>query len=254
MKVAVMQPTFLPWVGYFDLIDRVDRFVFLDTVPFTRQSWQHRNRIKTAQGLQWITLPVVASVTDKTLIRDVRLGEVRSDKILRAIEQNYARAPFFASLWPRFLPLIERIEKEAPLAEINMAIITEICSLLGLTTPLLRAHDLPPCDGRIERLIALTAALGGDTYVSPMGAAGYLAEAPNAFAAANLTLSFQSYDHPSYPQRFPPFIPGCGIFDLVFNAGPDSLATIRAGRRPDKSADSVFAGLSSSAAAAEAAA
>lgn len=250
MKVAVMQPTFLPWVGYFDLIDRVDRFVFLDTVPFTRQSWQQRNRIKTATGLQWISLPVIASVEEKTLISEVRLGAVRPEKIRRAIEQNYARAPFFTALWPRFAPIFDGVVPGALLAEVNIAIIEEVCAILGMETPRLRARDLPPCEGRIERLIALTGALGADTYLSPMGAAGYLAEAPDAFAEAGLKLSFQGYEHPTYPQRFPPFSAGCGILDLLFNAGPDSLPIIRSGRRPEREPAAVFAALAEASAAA----
>jgi hypothetical protein len=241
MKIAIMQPTFLPWVGYFDLIDRVDRFVYLDTVPFTRQSWQHRNRIKTAQGLQWLTLPVNASASEKTPIRDVTLGPVKAEKLCRSIEQSYARAPHFAALWPRFQPWLKQMTPGANLADLNIGLIETACEFLGLETPRLRASALTPADGRVERLIAVTRELGGSLYLSPMGAAGYLAEAPEAFPAAGLELAFQAYEHPAYRQLFPPFAAGCGFLDLLFNAGPDALALLRGGRRPDRAPGEAFA-------------
>lgn len=241
LKVAIMQPTFLPWVGYFDLIDRVDRFVYLDTVPFTRQSWQHRNRIKTAQGLQWLTLPVQASVREKTLIADVTLGPVKPEKICRAIEQNYARAPFFAELWPCFRPHLEALMAGDNLAALNIALIETACEILGVETPRVRASSLTPAEGRVERLIAITKELRGSIYLSPMGAAGYLTEAADAFSASGLTLAFQAYEHPAYRQLFPPFAAGCGFLDLLFNTGPDALAILRSGRRPDHKAETVAA-------------
>lgn len=249
-----MQPTFLPWVGYFDLIDRVDRFVFLDTVPLARQSWQHRNRIKTAHGMQWLTLPVDTRASEQGLIADVVLGPVRREKIRRAIEQSYARAAFFKTFWPRFSSLIDEIAPGANLAALNIALIAEACAVLGITTPLFRASQLPPMDGRIERLIAIVRALGGTTYVSPQGAAAYLAEVPGAFAAAGITLSFQSYRHPSYRQLFPPFLAGCGIIDLLMNEGPASAAVMRSGRCPEDPAESVFAAVAAAADRAEQAA
>lgn len=243
MKIAIMQPTFLPWVGYFDLIDRVDRFVYLDTVPLTRQSWQHRNRIKTAQGLQWLSLPVTASVSEKTPIMDATLGAVKAQKLRRAIEQNYARARYFKALWPRFEPLFAQVEPGAGLADLNIALIEAGCAVLAIETPRLRASSLPRADGRIERLIEMTRALGGAIYLSPMGAAAYLAEQPHAFPEAGLSLRFQGYEHPTYGQLFPPFVAGCSFLDLLFNCGPDSLGVIRSGRMRDRSAEDIFASL-----------
>ena len=97
MKIAISQPTYLPWIGYLDLIDQVETFVLLDNVQFERQSWQHRNRIKTPSGLHWLTVPVLFRGRFGQLINEVEIRDIEFWRNhLRAIELNYRRAPFFA--------------------------------------------------------------------------------------------------------------------------------------------------------------
>ncbi len=107
MKVAIAQPTYLPWLGYFDLLDQVDKFVLLDTVQFEKQSWQQRNRIKTPTGLMWLTVPVVFRGRLGQRIVDVEIREPEFCRDhLRAVELNYRRAPFFGDYYPAFCELL----------------------------------------------------------------------------------------------------------------------------------------------------
>src|SRR5205823_3408897 len=148
MKIAISQPTYLPWLGYFDLIDQVDAFVLLDSVQFEKQSWQQRNRIKTPTGLQWLTVPVVfrgrlGQRIMEVIIRDPEFPR----KHLRAIELNYRRAPFFDRYFPELARILEQHPSGSHLADLNLEIIRWVCAALGIQTTLIRSSELHQ-DGR----------------------------------------------------------------------------------------------------------
>jgi len=222
MRIAIMQPTYLPWMGYFNLISQTDIFVFLDNTPFSHRSWQQRNRIVDGnRRLAWLTVPVLVSGRAGQTIKEV---EVNDDfpwrrKHLAAINAAYARAPYGSSVSEIVAGVLNGAETR--LCEINIALITSIARCLELTTPLVRASALG-CEGkRSEHLLAICRKLGGECYVSPAGAQDYI-EVDGVFAAANLPVIFQRFTPPVYKNverlstgEFP------SILDALAWLGPD---------------------------------
>ena len=225
MRVAVHQPQYLPWLGYFDKIDRADHFVILDDVQFKKNEWQNRNRIKTASGWQWLTVPVLHRFPQ-------RISEVRIDgaapwarKHWQALLSNYGGAPAFEAHRPFFETLYAR--EWRLLVDLSLATLGYLVDALGITTKLVLASalDLPQPAGASERLAAVCRALGADTYLSGAGGRDYLDLDP--FDRAGVRVVFQAFECPVYPQRFGPFEPNLAIVDLVFNCGAESLAVLR---------------------------
>lgn len=244
MRVAISQPTYLPWIGYFDLIDQVDRHVVLDNVQFERQSWQQRNRIKGAAGLQWLTVPVEFRGRLGQQIREVRIRDAGfADDHLRAVELAYRRAPFFEEYYPALTTHLQSARAGSLLLELNLALLRWFLSTLGITTPLVLASQLPVEGKRTELLAAICRNMGADKYLSPPGSAVYLLNEIGIMSQAGIEVSFQNYLHPEYMQRFPPFVPYASALDLLFNEGPRSLEILRRGRREPFTPDEMAARL-----------
>jgi WbqC-like protein family len=232
MKIAISQPAYLPWAGYFDLIDQVDTFVLLDSVQFEKQSWQQRNRVKTPSGLQWLTVPVVFRGHFGQSIGDVVIREpdfVR--KHLRSIELNYRRAPFFDQYFPELSAILQSCSASL-LIDLNLRLIQWFCGILGIRTELLRSSALKEKGARSELLVNLCLRLRSDFYLSPLGSAVYLLDDVGQFTQAGIEVGFQHYEHPEYRQLFPPFQSHASVLDLIFNEGADAIAILRSGRRP----------------------
>jgi WbqC-like protein family len=232
VKVAISQPTYLPWLGYFDLIDQVDVFVLLDNVQFEKQSWQQRNRIKTPTGLQWLTVPVMFRGRFGQLIKDVEIRDAEFWRNhLRSIELNYRRSLFF----DRYFEELSSRLKYTPgvlLAELNGRLLEWFMSVLGIQTRVVVSSQLQQAGRRTELLANICASLGADQYISPLGSAGYLLEEGNMLLDKGVGFVFQHYEHPEYCQLFPPFLPYASLLDLIFNEGERSLEILRSGRRP----------------------
>ena len=233
MKIAIAQPTYLPWLGYFDLLDQVDKFVLLDTVQFEKQSWQQRNRIKTPTGLLWLTVPVVSRGRLGQRIVDVEIREADFWRDhLRAVELNYRRAPFFDEYYPALSELLRSASSGLRLAELTIGLLRWLTEALGIKTPIVRSSELA-VDGKRTHLLAEICSLSGaTTYVSPLGSADYLLNELPILTGRGINVVFQHYEHPAYRQLFPPFQAYASVLDLLFNEGENSLATVRSGRRP----------------------
>jgi hypothetical protein len=231
MRIAIAQPTYLPWLGYFDLIDQVDMFVLLDTVQFEKQSWQQRNRIKTPAGLLWLTVPVVfrGLLGQKILEVEIRDAEFWR-KHLRAIELNYGRAPFFKEYFPQILSILQESRPGSLLVDLNLRLLNWLIELFGVRTPMVLASSLAQTGKRTELLANICRKLGANQYVSPLGSAVYLLEEMSWFKDCGVEVVFQNYMHPEYRQLFPPFLSHACALDLVFNEGGRSLEIIRSGR------------------------
>lgn len=247
MRVAISQPTYLPWLGYFDLIDQVDGFVVLDSVQFAKQSWQQRNRIKTAAGLQWLTVPVEFRGRLGQQIREVQIREAKfCEDHLRAVELAYRRSPFFEDYYPALAAHLQAVRAGALLLDLNWALLRWLLDKLGITTRLWLASQLPVAGKRTELLAAMCRHLGADTYLSPLGASVYLLSEIEIMLQAGVGVFFQNYAHPEYRQLFPPFIPYASVLDLLFNEGPRALEILRSGRRdpllPDQVASQMAEG------------
>lgn len=232
MKIAIAQPTYLPWLGYFDLIDQVDQFVLLDSVQFEKQSWQQRNRIKTPTGLLWLTVPVVFRGKLGQRIADVEIREPEfwRDHI-RAIELNYRRSPYFDRYYGEFNELLRTEAANADLSQLTIGILRWFVRVLGIKTPMIRSAELPVQGKRTELLAELCTSLRATAYLSPLGSAEYLLGDMAILTDRNVNVTFQHYEHPVYTQMFPPFVPYATVLDLLFNEGDGSLDIIRSGRR-----------------------
>jgi hypothetical protein len=231
VKIAISQPTYLPWLGYFDLIDQVDAFVLLDNVQFEKQSWQQRNRIKTPIGLQWLTVPVMFRGRFGQLIKDVEIRDAEFWRThLRAIELNYRRSRFFN----RYFEELSSRLKCTPgtmLTDLNCRLLEWFMSVMGVQTRVVLSSELRQPGRRTELLANICGSLGADQYISPLGSAVYLLEEGNVLVDKGVEVVFQHYEHPRYWQLFPPFQPYASIVDLVFNEGERSLEILRSGRR-----------------------
>lgn len=238
MILVVMQPTYLPWAGYFDLIDQSDLFMLYDDVQFEKQSWQQRNRIKTPLGKQWLTVPVYQSSAQR--ITDVRIVQTNTSsdwrrKHWKSLVMNYQKAPF----WSSYGSLLEEAYREEwrQLAELNIHLIRRICEWLGLFPKFVRASELsyPASINKADRLIAFCKMFEADVYLSPAGSRSYL-ESDEPFQKNKISLVFQHYEHPEYPQLYGEFTSHLSVLDLLMNTGPQALDIIRSGRRTWKEA------------------
>lgn len=231
MKIAINQPTYLPWLGYFDLIDQVDLLVILDNVQFSKQSWQQRNRIKTASGLQWLTVPVQFRGRFGQLISEVEIRDAEFWRShVRAIELAYSRSAHFDRYFPALRQCIQELSRGL-LVDLNFGLISWLAEVLNIRTPLVRATSLGQSGRRTELLANICEAVGAETYVSPIGSAAYLLEEQDMLQTRGVEILFQNYEHPSYSQMFAPFAPFASVIDLLFNEGEEALRILRSGRR-----------------------
>ncbi len=232
MRVAITQPTYLPWAGYFDLIDQVDCVVSLDSVQFESRSWQQRNRIRTPRGLEWLTVPVIFHRSLGQRIQDVQICDPGFwQKHVHVIEHNYRRAPYFDLYFPALLEILQIRADQRALVDLNLCLIEWLCRLLGIQTKLIRSSSLGEGGKRCELLVNICQRLKANSYLSALGSAGYLLQELDRFSHAGIQVAFQNYQHPQYAQRFQPFCPYASVLDILFNEGDRSMEIIRSGRR-----------------------
>jgi hypothetical protein len=228
-----MQPAYSPWCGFFDLMDQADVFVLLDTVQFSYQSWQHRNRIRTREGLAWLTVPVVTKGRRQQVIVDVEIAESTPfpDSHIHLLELNYGRAAHASHLEP-LANIVRDGAATGRLTAVTVPLLTHIAAELGVQTPIVRSSELPVTGRRSDLLTAICREVGADEYLSPPGSLAYLAEDAHLFAAAGIEVSIHAYEHPVYHQQFQPFLPFASAIDLLLNEGEDGATILRSGARP----------------------
>lgn len=231
MRVTIHQPQFLPWLGYLDKIDQADVFIVLDTVQFKKNEWQNRNRIRTATGWQWLTVPVLQHSGQR--IDEVAINPTVGwrHQHLRALEMHYARAPFRDQYFPDLRSLYE--QRWDKLCDLNLAVIRWLLQEFGIATPVRSASEWAAREEPTDRLVDLCRAVGATHYVAGPGADSYM-DKPR-FEASGLRLEIQAFQHPVYRQVYEPFEPNLSAIDLLFSQGPDSLATLRQARTAQKS-------------------
>lgn len=236
MICAIMQPTYIPWLGYFDLIDQVDAFIFLDDVQLEKSSWQLRNRIKFQNSECY--LPINRS-KNKDLdnlqnINHVIINDSKNwrYKHIRTIQIAYSKAKFFNIVFPFIESLINQNTNK--LSDFNINIITAIANKLSIKTKFFISSNIEcKSENKIDRLLDICKYLESDLYISPKGSFEYLKEfsAFDIFKLNNIDILFQNYTHPTYNQLGNDFLPYMSILDLLFNYGFDaSLDIIKSGR------------------------
>jgi hypothetical protein len=221
-RVAIIQSNYIPWKGYFDIINMVDEFILYDDMQYTRRDWRNRNRIKTAKGTAWLTIPVEVKGKYYQKINETKISEKQwGRKHWATIRANYSRARFFSEYKPLFEELYLGTNEEF-LSRINHKFILAINSILGINTKISFSSDYTVIQGKTERLIDLCKQAGANEYLSGPSAKGYIDE--SLFAQENIGLTWMNYDgYPEYEQLFPPFEHAVSIIDLIFNTGPDAV-------------------------------
>ncbi len=224
MIISIHQPQYLPWLGYFDKIDRSETFVFLDNVQFKKNEWQNRNKIKTAEGWQWLTVPVLHNFGQT--IHDVKINNTVQwgRKHLSALLTNYSKAPFFSE-YIEFFKSLFTAEWES-LADFNIHVIMFLIEALGLSgKKIIKASEFEQRHGNTNRLIDICKKLGGNVYLSGKDGANYMDLAK--FKEEKIDVIFQEYKHPVYSQLYGEFEPFLSVLDLLFNCGPESLSILK---------------------------
>jgi hypothetical protein len=237
--VAIAQPTFLPWAGWFDLADQVELLIVLDDVAFSKQSWQQRNRLRTAEGLSYVTVPVRTAGKLGQLIIDTELAANGFiEKLIRTVSQNYRRAPYYSRYFAEFSEVLRKAASSGKLADLNCGLIDWLFLQLGITTPRIRSSDLG-VEGKRGALVAnLCTCVGATRYLSPAGAQEYLIEDRAPFDDRGIDVELQVYEHPVYRQCFQPFLPYASVLDLLLNEGDAAAEILRSGRRAPRKRDS----------------
>ncbi|MBM3265699.1 MAG: WbqC family protein [candidate division Zixibacteria bacterium] len=229
MIVSIHQPNFLPWLGFFEKVDRSDLFILLDDVQFEKNDWQNRNRIKGPSGAQWLTVPVRHRYPQIIAETQIDPSSDWRRKHWNAIVSNYRKAGYFDNYAPQLEP-IYRQEWER-LADFNVDLLKQTLGWLGIATPLRRASEFNVNRTSSERLAVLCEATGADMYLAGAGGHGYLDITP--FETRNIRVEFQEYTHPVYPQLFGAFVSHLSILDLLMNCGERSLFILRGAHQPE---------------------
>jgi hypothetical protein len=219
-RVVINQSAYLPWKGYFDLIRDADVFVFYDDAQFSSGSWRNRNRIKTGDGLKWLTIPVGPG--HKRAICEMALANPWwQTKHWKTLRQFLGAAPFFGRLEP-LLREVYGARSWRTLSELNQYLIRTIArEFLGIGTKIVSSGDFPSRARSQDRVIELVRAVGGTSYLSGPAGKAYLD--PGRFAAEGIGLAWKDYSgYPEYPQFFPPFEHAVSIVDLVAHTGPEA--------------------------------
>ena len=224
MKVGIIQSSYIPWRGYFDFINSVDVFVWFDDVKFTRRDWRSRNKIKTAAGPKWLTVPVrfhdESPNIDQTRIdysQDWRLSH------LAQIHAAYRTASFYRDYIETFKAIL--LQDHETISSLNIALNTWILECLGIRTRTVLASALHARGNKTDRLIDLLVKLGASSYLSGPSAEDYLDA--EKFRERNVSLFLKTYEYPEYPQLWGAFEPAVSVLDLLFNVGPKAITYCR---------------------------
>lgn len=217
-RVAISQSNYIPWKGYFDLINSVDEFIIYDDVQFTKCDWRNRNKIKTKDGLQWLTIPV--HVKDKYLqkINETKVNNNNWQKEhWKGIIHNYSKAVHFKDYKGIFEELYFNTQSDV-LSEVNFSFISTICNILGIRTRFSWSSDYETSNDKTERLINLCKQVGATVYYTGPKAKEYINE--NEFERTNIKLVYFNYSgYPCYKQLWGKFVHEVSILDLIFNEG-----------------------------------
>lgn len=225
MKIGILQPSYLPWLGYFEQIYQSDIFIIYDDVQYDKHGWRNRNRIKTAHGAQWLSVPVYISFDKHPVIHEVKINNSSNwrRKHLESIRQSYSKAPFFLKIFPFFEQAYS--QEWDYLVDLDIHLIQKLIECLRMShKKIVRSSDINIQGNRIERLIAICKAFNADIFYE--GAAGKYYIRKEDFIAQGIQIEFQDYKHPVYRQLYGDFIPYLSVVDLIFNHGHESLAIL----------------------------
>lgn len=218
-RLVILQSSYIPWKGYFDLINDADLFVFYDDAQFTKNDWRNRNQIKTSQGLSWLSVPVGSKINRKIFEVEITSTSWQA-KHSASLKQNYSRSPFFDQ-YSYILDELYVLNQWSSLSALNQHATIIISRALGIRTAFVDSRQFK-CEGaKLDRLLSLVRQTGADEYISGPSAKSYIDE--DRFRQEGIKLIWKDYQgYPEYSQRFPPFEHAVSVLDLLFNVGPDA--------------------------------
>lgn len=226
-KVAIHQPNYLPWIGFFDKMDQADTFILLDTAIHSKSEFVNRNKIKTPQGSMWLTVPIKQKEIPIHQI-DVDSTKRWNEKHWKTIQSNYKKSKY----WPLYQEGFEKIYANnwTKLVDLNIALIMHLKEILGIETEILIESDLNKDFGKGNtRNVNLVKHVNGDIYVSGTGAKAYNNQ--SEYKENNITLQYQEFTHPVYQQSWDDFVKNLSVIDMIFHCGPDTITKIRSLRK-----------------------
>jgi hypothetical protein len=223
MRLAIHQPQYMPWTGYFHKMASVDCFIFLNDVQFKKNEWQHRNRIRNANGSQWLSVPTTYKFPQKINEVQVDFGQNWQKSHLHSLEASYGKTPFYKQYIPLFAELF--CVPCSTIDRINMDSAKLIAGIMGITTEIFKTSDYEFKGESTERLVEICGHFRAKTYLAGAGGHDYMDL--TLFEKAGIAVEFQEFHPPVYPQHWAKsaeeFIPGLSAVDLIFNCGPESL-------------------------------
>ena len=230
MIVSIHQPNFLPWIGFFSKVLQSDVFVLLDNVQYTKNSFINRNRIKTPQGVKWLTVPVRTKARFGQLIKEVEINKNVDwrQQHLKTLEMCYKRSKFFGLIFKNITDIYYKCSW-SNLAVFNIELLNWLFSLLEINTKIILASQLNVKGKGTDLLINIVKAVNGDTYLSGFGGVNYQNE--ELFKINGIKLRYYEFSHPIYPQLWGDFVPNLSIIDLLFNCGPSFSRDILMGNK-----------------------
>ena len=219
MRAGIIQSCYIPWRGYFDFINEVDLFIFHDDLQYTKGDWRNRNKIKTPNGLIWLTVPVKYKETSQLICKtEIDYSHKWQAEQINRFKNSYIKSPFFKDA----LKLLEEglSYADSTISQLNIRLIKLICVYLQITTPLAMSIDYAVTGAKTDRLINLLKKVGATMYLSGPSAKGYLDE--NLFRENGISLEYKTYDYPPYSQLWGEFVGTVSVLDLIANCGPRS--------------------------------
>jgi len=239
LKLSLMQPTFNPWLGYFDMIDYVDLFIFYDNIQLNQQSWQTRNKLLLQKKEFLFSLPIKKNKSkNQLLIKDTRFDFDKYDfreKLFKTLNQNYSKAKYFKEVNP-FIEELVFFDTNF-LSQYTINIIKKICQKIEIKTKIIILSETKykKISSKGDEVLNICKYFNTSDYISPLGSKEYLEKVSDKFKKENINIYYQYYKHPTYNQLGKNFIPYIGIFDLLYNEGfENSLKIIRSGRKYEK--------------------
>jgi hypothetical protein len=220
-KIAILQSNYIPWKGYFDLINQVDEFILYDDMQYTKRDWRNRNKIQTSQGLKWVSIPVEVKGKYFQKINETKISDNNwGKKHWNVLKQNYSKTQHFKEYKDIFEDLyLSNTDKY--ISQINYKFIEAINKILGIDTRIRWSSEFDLIDGQSEKLLGICKDCDADVYLSGPSAKNYLDE--NIFMQSNIKVEWVNYNnYPDYQQVFEPFEHGVTILDLIFNEGDNA--------------------------------
>ena len=232
MRVGIHQPQYLPWLGIIDRIMQCDVFVMLDNVPYSKNYVYNRNRIKTADGWSWLTVPVLFKGKFGTLIKDIAINDKSNwrEEHRKSILFAYSKAPFFGEYKGYLEEFFAR--EWVSLSEVSIESLKLILRLFGVDRKIVIASELGVEGAKEALLLDICKKLGADNYLSGPDGKNYVI--PDVWRAGGIEIGFQEFKHPKYPQLYGEFIPQMSSIDLLFNCGAEKGLSILTGAEGQK--------------------